>query len=228
MDIRKELFSFKDEEYKKFSSSLIPTLSPEKVIGIRTPVLRKFARKIKGNDEAKAFLKSLPHKYFEENNLHAFLISEIKDFDECVYETDRFLPFVDNWATSDSFNPKALSKEPEKLLELAIKWIGSKETYTIRFGILTLMRCFLDDRFEERFLEIVSDVKSSEYYVNMMIAWYFATALAKQWDSAVPYLIEKRLDEWVHNKTISKACESFRITAEQKQFLKTLKIKKER
>lgn len=226
MDIRKELFSFQDEEYKAFSSSLIPTVSPEKVIGIRTPVLRKFA---KGLDlrVAEEFMKTLPHEYFEENNLHSFLIERVPDFETAVYETERFLPFIDNWATSDSFNPKILSKYPDKLLKLAIKWIGSKETYTIRFGILTLMRYFLDDRFEERFLEIVSSVRSEEYYVNMMVSWYFATALAKQWDSTIKFLEEKRLPLWVHNKTIQKACESFRITSEQKQYLKTLKIKKE-
>ncbi len=227
MDIRKELLSLQDREYKEFSSSLIPTVSPERVIGIRIPVLRKFAKEI-GAKDAKVFMNTLPHEYFEENNLHAFLIAEIKDFDECVYETDRFLPFIDNWSTSDSFNPKILSRYPDKLLELAAKWIGSKETYTVRFGILTLMRYFLDERFEERFLEIVSSVRSEEYYVNMMVSWYFATALAKQWESAVPYLEERRLGEWVHNKTISKACESFRITEKQKQYLKTLKIKKER
>lgn len=228
MDIRKELFLLEDLEYKAFSSALTPTVDPEKVIGIRVPVLRLFAKKISGSPEAEAFLKKLPHEYIEENNLHAFLIEQITDFDRCVSELDRFLPFVDNWATCDSLRPKVFLKNKEPLLSAVKRWIGSDKTYVIRFGIEVLMCCYLDGDFKKEYPEWVSSVRSEEYYVNMMIAWYFATALAKQWDSAVPYLIEKRLDVWVHNKTISKACESFRITAEQKQFLKTLKIKKER
>lgn len=227
MDVRKELFSFRDEEYKKFSSSLIPTVEPEKVIGIRTPVLRKFARSM-GKTDAEEFMKTLPHKYFEENNLHAFLIERTGDFDRCLSETERFLPFIDNWATSDGFNPKIFGAHPEKILPFALKWIDSDRVYTIRFGILTLMRFFLDGNFEEWFLKIVSSVRSEEYYVNMMVSWYFATALAKQWDSTILYLEEKRLSVWVHNKTISKATESSRITEEQKTYLKTLRIKGEK
>ena len=185
-ELQKELFKLRDESYAEFSSKLVPNIEKSLVIGIRTPVLRSFAKEFAKTDGAKEFLNSLPHKYFEENNLHAFLIEQIKDFDSVVFELSRFLPFVNNWSTCDQMSPKALKKEPEKLQKICFAWLKSKDIYTVRFAIKTLMQYFLDDRFDEKYLKAVSDVKSDEYYINMMIAWYFATALAKQYDSALP------------------------------------------
>ena len=220
-NIQKELLSMADGEYKEFSAKLMPTVCKDKVIGIRIPVLRKFAKTLTDYDE---FLQNLPHKYFEEDNLHAFLIEREKDFDRCIEKLDAFLPFVDNWATCDSMKPKVLKKEPEKLLLHINRWINSKEVYAVRYGINLLMSFYLDDNFDAKYLRLVADVKSDEYYINMMRAWYFATALAKQYEKALPYIEEKLLDKWTHNKTIQKAVESFRITKEQKAYLKTLKI----
>lgn len=223
MNIQEKLFSLQDSEYKSFHGKLIPTVEPEKIIGIRIPVLRSFAKEIKDTDEAKRFLRQLPHNYYEENNLHAFLIEGILDFDRCIAEIERFLPFVDNWATCDSMRPKCFKKNKEKLLPYIENWLQSHEAYTVRFGIECLMCYFLDESFKVKYLESVSQIYSEEYYVNMMIAWYFATALAKQWDSTVVFLEDGRLPIWVHNKTIQKAVESFRITDEQKVYLKALK-----
>jgi len=187
------------------------------------PKIRALAKQIK-NDTGD-FLEKLPHKYYEENNLHALLVSQIPDFDECIEKLNRFLPYVDNWATCDIMSPKSFKKNKEKLLLQIENWIKSGHTYTIRFGIEMLMTHFLDDDFDEKYLEQVSLIKSDEYYINMMIAWYFATALAKKWDFAVKYLEDARLSQWVHNKTIRKAVESYRITEKQKEYLKTLIIK---
>ena len=220
-NIQKELLSMADGEYKEFSAKLMPTVCKDKVIGIRIPVLRKFAKTLTDYED---FLQNLPHKYFEEDNLHAFLIEREKDFDRCIEKLDAFLPFVDNWATCDSMKPKVLKKEPEKLLAHINRWINSNDVYAVRYGINLLMSFYLDDNFDEKYLKLVADVKTDEYYINMMRAWFFATALAKQYDKTLPYIEEKVLDKWTHNKTIQKAVESFRITKEQKAYLKTLKI----
>ncbi len=225
MSIRDRLLSLKDEKYKAFCEKLIPTVNPDSILGVRTPVMRALAKEIKDTPEAKEFLKKLPHKYYEENNLHSFLIEKIKDFDECVFELERFLPYVDNWATCDVMSPKCFKKHPEELIEKIRKWIFSDKTYTIRFGIEMLMSFYLDENFKTEYLNWVSKIRSEEYYVNMMIAWYFATALAKQYESTVGFIEDKKLAVWTHNKTIQKAVESYRITDEQKTYLKSLKIK---
>lgn len=209
-----------EEKYKEFSSKLMPTVSRDKVIGIRTPILRKYAKDLENYDE---FLTDLPHKYFEEDNLHAFLIERERDFEKCIEMLDTFLPFVDNWATCDSMKPKVLKKEPEKLLVHIKRWIKSKDVYTVRYAINLLMSFYLDENFASDYLDLVADVKSEEYYINMMQSWYFATALAKQYNATVPYIENNVLDEWTHNKTIQKSIESFRITEEHKNYLKKLK-----
>ena len=223
MNIQEELLKLSDEKYKTFHSALMPTVDPEKVIGIRVPVLRKFAKKIQGSPEAEEFLKSLPHKFYEENNLHIFLLQGEKDFEVAAREIERFLPFIDNWATCDAPPPKAFEKYREKLLPYIEKWLNLGHTYTVRYGIGMLMRLFLDGCFEEKYLQMVAEVHSEEYYVNMMRAWYFATAMAKQERSTLPYIAEKRLDTWTHNKTIQKCVESYRIAPELKNYLKTLR-----
>ena len=220
--IRKKLLEMGDDNYREFSSSLMPTIDKSRVIGIRIPLLRKYARSLVDFD---GFLDSLPHQYFEENNLHAFLIEREKDFDKCIKMLDAFLPYVDNWATCDSMKPKILKSEPEKLLTHIKTWIASKEVYRVRYAINLLMSFYLDENFDDSFLGLVSDVKSDEYYINMMRAWYFATALFKQYDKTVVYLENRLLDVWTHNKTIQKAVESYRISDEQKQYLKTLRRK---
>lgn len=224
-ELQKKLFELQDKDYKEFHSKLIPTVDSDRVIGVRTPELRKFAKEFNKSGERYGFMEELPHYYYEENNLHGFLIEFIKDFDEAVQALDMFLPYVDNWATCDMMSPKVLAKKPDKLILKAREWIASGKTYTIRFGIGMLMRFFLDDKFDIEYPEIVASVKSEEYYVNMMVAWYFATALAKQYEAVIPYIEQNQLDKWIHNKTIQKAVESNRITAEQKNYLKTLRIK---
>ncbi|MCR5638324.1 MAG: DNA alkylation repair protein [Lachnospiraceae bacterium] len=220
--IVKELFEMQDEKYRDFQSALIPGSDLEKVIGIRTPLLRKYAKNLPLED-AKAFLLELPHEYFDENQLHAFIVSEIKDIDACIKEVNIFLPYVDNWATCDQMSPVIFKKHKDKLLVEVKRWIASSETYTVRFGIKMLMQHFLDEDFNIEYPEMVAKIQSEEYYVKMMIAWYFATALAKQYDSVIPFIEEGRLEKWTHNKAIQKAIESFRITAEQKKYLRTLK-----
>ena len=226
--ISEELFSLQDRKYRDFQAKLIPTVDPETVIGVRTPQLRKLAKRLYKEtdpDELDAFLKELPHKYFDENQLHAFLISEEKDFDRCVAQVNSFLPYIDNWATCDQLSPKVFKRHREKLLQHIREWINSDCTYTIRFGIGMLMQHYLDDDFDPAYPEMVAQVRSEEYYVNMMIAWYFATALAKQYEAAITYIEEQKLDVWTHNKAIQKARESYRITSELKEYLKTLKRK---
>lgn len=222
---QKALFSMRDPGYRDFHARLMPTVDKKTIIGIRTPQLRKFAKEFAKKPESELFLHELPHRYYEENNLHGFLISNMKDYERCVRELYRFLPYVDNWATCDLMSPKIFKKHLPELLEHIKNWIASEHTYMVRFGIGMLMSFYLDEAFEPEYLRMVSFVKSEEYYINMMIAWYFATALAKQYDSAVIYLEEKRLDKWTHNKTIQKAVESYRITEQQKLYLRTLKIK---
>ena len=223
MYIKRRMFALADENYRGFNSKLIPTVDKSTVIGIRIPALRKLARELWKNGYGYEFMQNLPHEYFEENNLHAFLIEKIADFNTVVTELDRFLPFVDNWATCDSMNPKVFAKYPEKTKIQAEKWIKSDHVYTRRYGIGLLMRHFLDENFSPDVLEIVASIRSDEYYVNMMIAWFFATALAKKYDYALTYITENKLSDWCHNKTIQKAVESYRITDEQKVKLKTYK-----
>lgn len=225
-EIRNKLFELQDIKYRDFQSGLIPTAEQGMFIGVRTPELRKYAKELAKKEGIDEFLSDLPHKYFDENQLQAFIISEIKDYDKCVKELNNFLPFVDNWATCDQMSPKVFKKHKGELLKEISKWLKSDKTYTIRFAIGMLMQHFLDEGFDEKYLEEVSKIRSDEYYINMMIAWYFATALAKQYDATIPYIQEKRLDAWTHNKTIQKAVESYRITPETKEYLRSLKIKK--
>lgn len=218
--LQKQLFELQDLKYRDFHSKLMPETDKETVIGIRTPVLRKFAKEFAGTSEAEAFLRQLPHRYYEENNLHMMLITGIKDYEKCMEEIQRFLPCIDNWATCDYPAPKCFARHKDQVLEEAKRWISSGETYVIRYGIGMLMRLFLNEDFSSEYLEMTAAVQSQEYYVNMMIAWYFATALAKQWDATVPYIEQHKLSDWVHRKTIQKAVESYRITPEQKEYLK--------
>ena len=201
----------------------MPTVDPDRVIGVRIPVLRQMAKDLYGIDEAAAFMRRLPHTYYEENNLHAFLIASNPDFDACVAAVDAFLPYIDNWATCDSLRPICFRQHLAELLPWIQKWMASSAPYTVRFGIEMLMVYYLDDHFTPDYPAWVAQVQSDEYYVNMMIAWYFATALSKQWAAVVPYLAGKSLPVWVHNKTIQKAVESYRITAEQKAYLRSLR-----
>lgn len=224
-EIRKRLFELQDTKYRDFQSKLIPSIDPETVIGVRTPELRKFSKEILKSGDYAEFLSDLPHKYFDENQLHAFLISGMKDYEECLNALGNFLPYVDNWATCDQMSPKVFKKHRTELVQKIKEWIGSTDVYTIRFAVGMLMEHFLDEDFSEEYPEMVSKLRSDEYYVNMMIAWYFATALAKQYNVILPYIEQKKLDTWTHNKSIQKAVESYRITDEQKEYLKTLKLK---
>ena len=220
------LLTKQDIKYRDFQVPLFPNLDKEKMIGVRTPELKKLAKELYGKDIANKFIEMLPHHYFDENQLHAFLISLIKDYETCLKEVERFLPYIDNWGTCDQLSPKVFAKHKEELIVPINKWLKSKHTYTMRFAIGLLMQHYLDDSFKEEYMEMVASIKSEEYYINMMIAWYFATALAKQWESAIKYIEDKRLSPWVHNKTIQKAVESYRISDEQKFYLKSLKITK--
>ncbi len=225
MNIQQELFALQDKDYKAFHQKLVPTVENERIIGIRTPELRKFAKSIKATNEANEFLKALPHYYLEENNLHAFLIEQIKDFDTCLSEVERFLPFVDNWATCDSLKPAVFKKNRQKLLPKIKKWLKSNDTYAVRFAIVALMNCFLDDDFEPYMYDLVINAVCDEYYINMAVAWYFSFALIKQYDTAVKVFEQKRIaDKQTHNKSLQKARESFRIDKNTKEYLKTLKI----
>ena len=224
--IQRRLLSMQDVQYKDFNSKLIPSVDPKLMIGIRTPLLRKFAKELfkMEPEQTAAFMHDLPHRYFEENNLHAFLIENIKDFNEAMDETERFLPFIDNWATCDSFSPSIFKKYPDTVYQKILTWIQSSHTYTVRYAIGLLLSNYLDERFKPEMLELVSAVKSEEYYINMMIAWYFSFALIKQYDAAIPYIKKQTLAPFTHNKTIQKAVESYRIPAEIKDYLRTLKV----
>ena len=222
-EVREELFALQDTAYRDFQMKLIPTAMSETFIGVRTPELRRLAREIGKRNDISVFLDDLPHKYFDENQLHAFIISEIKDFDKCLCLLDVFLPFVDNWATCDQMSPKVFKKHRNDLTGHIRKWIADEHCYTVRFGIGMLMEHFLDDDFDPVYPELAVAIRSDEYYVKMMIAWYFATALAKQYDAVIHFIEEQRLDPWTHNKTISKSIESFRITPERKEYLRSLK-----
>ena len=225
-EIREELFKLQDEKYRDFQSALTPTVDAKTAIGVRTPELRKYAKELVKREDVGEFLSDLPHKYFDENQLHAFILSEMKDFDECMEAVNRFLPYVDNWATCDQMSPKVFKKHKKELLSQVKKWLKSKETYTVRFAIRMLMVYFLDEDFDISYPGMVAKIRSDEYYINMMTAWYFATALAKQYDAILPFIEERKLDGWTHNKAIQKAVESYRITDEQKNYLRSLKVKK--
>lgn len=223
MEILERLFELQDSEYADFQAKLTPTIKREKIIGVRVPVLRKFAKEIIKSGQGEAFMDSLPHFYYDENMLHSLLLSEIKDYDECIKRIEYFLPYIDNWAVCDILSPKIFRKHKGELIDKIRVWYKSKECYTCRFGIGMLMSHYLDDDFKPEYLEIAASMRSDEYYVNMMVAWFYATALAKQWGSTIPYIELRKLPVWVHNKTIQKSCESFRISSEQKAYLRTLK-----
>ena len=223
-EIREQLFRMRDTGYAALQARILPTVKADRIIGVRTPELRAYGKKLYRDDSRDTFLACLPHLYFDENQLHAFVISEEKDFDQCIRLVDAFLPYIDNWATCDQLSPKTFRKEPEKLLAHIREWIHSDRTYTVRFGVGMLMQHFLGDSFRTEYAYMVAQILSDEYYINMMRAWYFATALAKQYDAVLPFLEEKRLDAWTHNKAIQKALESYRIAPEQKDYLRTLKV----
>ena len=223
LDIQNELISMGEEKYRLFSASLTPTKSPEQIIGVRVPILRKYAKALTRDGRAKDFLLECRHEYLEEQHLHAFLIEQISDIDTCLYELDRFLPHIDNWASCDSLRPKVLTKDKTRLLEHIKRWLKSPHEYTVRFAIECLMLYYLGDILTPEIHELVADVKREEYYIKMMVAWYFATALAKDWEATLPYVAERRLDVWTHAKTIQKACESYRLTPEQKNILRGYK-----
>lgn len=227
MNIREELFNLQDLKIRDFTAKLIPNLNKEVFIGIRTPVLRNFAKNLYKNnpDECEKFLNTLPHKYFEENNLHGFIIENLKDLDKTLNYTDEFLPHIDNWATCDSFNPKIFKKHPEKIYDKIKIWIKDEREYTVRYAIGLLLSNFLDDEFKKEHLYLVADVKRDEYYIKMMIAWYFSFALIKQYENTIPFIENKTLDDWTHNKAIQKAIESYRIDKDVKDYLRGLKIK---
>ena len=225
-DVRKRLFEMQDTGYRDFHARLILTVEKEKIIGIRTPILRKFAKEFGKTERSEMFLKVLPHQYYEENNLHGLLIEQIRDYDKCLKELERFLPHIDNWATCDLLALHMMKKHRDIFIREIYRWMESDKPYIIRFGISMLMRHYLDEGFKPEYPEKVAAIRSEEYYVNMMRAWYFATALAKQYEKILPFLEEQRMDIWTHNKTIQKSIESYRITQEQKDHLRTLRIKK--
>lgn len=222
-EIQKKLFEMQDLDYRAFHAKLIPNIDPDAVIGVRTPQLRKFAKELNKDYDVTEFMQTLPHVYYEENNLHAFLIEMIKDYEECVEALDIFLPYVDNWATCDMMAPGIFKKHLPELIGQIRVWLGSKDVYTVRFGVDMLMKHYLEKEFRPEYLEWVAAVDSQEYYLKMVVAWYFATALAKQYDAAILFVEGQRLEQWTHNKTIQKAVESYRISKEKKCYLKTLK-----
>lgn len=223
MSVYERLSKFKDDEYREFQSKLVPNISKDTILGVRTPDMRKIAKDVFGTKEGNDFLKKLPHKYYEENLVHFFLIAMIKDFDECIKETERFLPYIDCWPVCDQSSPKAFKKKHEELLPYIKKWIDSDHVYTSRFGMRMLMNEFLDADFKPEYLKWVSSKKGEDYYLKMMVAWYFATALAKQYDASIVYFEKRKLDDWCHKKAIQKAIESYRVSDEHKEYLRTLK-----
>lgn len=222
-ELQKRLFELKDEKYAEFQAKLTPTVLRDKFIGVRVPALRQFAKEFEKDPACCKFLSTLPHDYYDENMLHSILLSKMKDYESCIAAVEAFLPYIDNWAVCDILSPKVFSKYKDKLLTKIIEWIDSDKTYTCRFGVGMLMTHYLDGDFKPEYLELPANITSNQYYVNMMVAWYFATALAKQWDATIQYIEERRLPDWTHKKTIQKACESYRITDQQKTYLKTLR-----
>ena len=225
-EIREELFRLQDPAFRDFQAPLVPGCDGQVFIGVRTPELRRYAKALGKREDIREFLNDLPHFYFDENQLHAFIVSGIRDFDCCLEETERFLPYIDNWATCDQFSPKVFAKHLPELDACIRRWIRDEHPYTVRFGIGMRMRYFLDEQFQPEYLEEAASIDREEYYIRMMIAWYFATALAKQYDAALPYIEQRRLPLWIHNKTVQKAVESYRITPEQKEVLRSLRRKK--
>lgn len=225
MRIYDGLYEMRDESYRDFQASLIPEIEAERMVGVRTPDLRAFAKELFKSGGYEEFIRDLPHEYFDEMQLHAFIISEFKDFGKCMAEVKRFLPHVDNWASCDQLSPRVFKTHRQELISPIYSWLDSDKTYTVRFGIKMLMQHFLDDSYESKYMDKVAQLRSDEYYINMMIAWYFATALAKQYDDALAVLKEKKLAAWTHNKAIQKAIESRRISDEKKDYLRSLKIK---
>ncbi len=223
MSVYEKLLTVKDDEYREFQVKLVPNISPDSILGVRTPDMRKIAKEVSQSDERDSFLKELPHKYYEENLVHFFIISTIKDFDECIAAVETFLPYIDCWPVSDQSSPKVFKKNHNKLLPYIRKWIASDHVYTARFGIRMLMNEYLGDDFKEEYLELAASNKGEDYYLKMMVAWYFATALAKRYDESVKYIEERKLDEWVHKKAIQKAVESYRVSDEHKQYLKSFR-----
>jgi 3-methyladenine DNA glycosylase AlkD len=222
-EIQRWLEEHKDEKFAQFERKLIPTVAPERVIGVRTPLLRKMAKEMAEKDLCEVFLKECPHEFFEENQLHGFILSEQKEFGRCICELEQFLPYIDNWATCDQTSPGIFKKHKVELMDYIKKWIASEHTYTVRFSVNMLMKHYLDDDFKPEYVSMAASVSSEEYYVNMAVAWYMATALAKQRDSVIPYIEQKKMASWVHKKTIQKALESFRITDEKKRYLRGLR-----
>ena len=223
--IQAELFALRDGEYGDFNAKLIPNIDRRRVIGVRTQELRAMAKRLHSTAQAEKFLRALPHEYFEENQLHAFLLEYEKDYSALIAALDAFLPYVDNWATCDQMNPKSLGRNKEALLAKIREWLASGRCYTVRYAIGRLMRRYLDADFKPEYADMVAAVRSEEYYVRMMAAWYFATALAKQYDAVLPYFTERKLDAWTHNKAIQKAVESYRVSDEHKTALRRLKVK---
>ncbi|MCR5206639.1 MAG: DNA alkylation repair protein [Lachnospiraceae bacterium] len=223
MTVYEELLQVKDDKYREFQAKLVPNIDPSTILGVKTPQMRSIAKKVFDSGRKDEFLKTLPHRYYEENLIHFFIISLIKDFDECIMAVENFLPYVDCWPVSDQATPKSFKKNHEKLLTYIKKWIASEHVYTARFGIRMLMNEFLGDDFKEEYLELAASVKGDDYYIKMMLAWYFATALAKRYDESVKYIEERKLDEWVHKKSIQKAIESYRVSDEHKEYLKTFR-----
>ena len=223
MTVYERLAACGSEEYRDFQSRLVPNIPKETMLGVRTPDMRKIAKDLKGTKEAEAFLAELPHKYYEENLLHFFLIAMIRDFEECAKAVEAFLPYVDCWPVCDQSSPKAFAKDHEKLLPLIKKWIGSEHVYTARFGLRMLMNEFLGEDFKPEYLKWAANVDGEDYYIKMMVAWFFATALAKKYDESVVYIEKRRLEPWTHRKAIQKAIESYRVSDEHKEYLKTLR-----
>lgn len=223
MSVYERLLAVKDPEYREFQAKLVPNIDPATIIGVRTPDMRNIAKEVAKSKERDAFLQELPHKYYEENLVHFFVIAQIKDFDECVKRVEEFLPYVDCWPVSDQASPKSFKKNHNNLLPYIKKWIASDHVYTARFGIRMLMNEFLGDEFKDEYAQMVAEKKGEDYYLKMMVAWYFATALAKNYDETVKYIENHSLDEWVHKKAIQKAVESFRVTDEHKEYLKSFR-----
>ena len=223
MSVYDRLKKYEDDKYKEFQAKLVPNISPDTILGVRTPDMRNIAKEVFKSDDKESFFNDLPHKYYEENLIHFFVISMIKDFDECIKEVEKFLPYVDCWPVSDQASPKVFKKNHDKLLPYIKKWIKSKHIYTARFGIRMLMNEYLGDDFKVEYLELVSKIKGDDYYLKMMVAWYFATALAKKYDETISIFENHILDEWVHKKAIQKAIESYRVTDEHKKYLRSLK-----
>ena len=223
--VKNDLFMLQDRKYKDFQAKLIPNISPDTIIGVRTPALRKYAKDFAKKSESVVFMDTLPYEYLEEYAIHGFIVEQLKDFDEVIRRLDALLPYIDNWANCDQITPKVFKKNTEKLLPHVMRWIASDFVYMKRFGIRMLMCFYLDDKFDVTYLDTISAIRSDEYYIKMMVAWYFATALAKQFDAVLPYITERKLDVWTHNKAIQKSIESYRITTEQKELLRNLKKK---